>query len=521
MFGKKKKEERLARERQQRLDQEWSSLDAREMARGGYYRQDEYYTQQTRGMQYDPRYQQQAPRRDGGYDARLDDPDAFYRQNAGGRSGYMRQDGYARQDGPMRQDRYTGSDGYGYSERPADDARFEARGRGPYRQDYSTSGSEYDRVRMERRRQAQIERSGRVGKTVMPDSSRRGGRGGGRVPSQGYYYQPKRRRRWWKFLLELILILVLALGVLGFAALTRIDRNKLKELIVNSGITGKAGYTTLVFYGVDSRTGELTKDTHSDSIMICVLNRRSKEVRIASVYRDTYLDNTNGEYRKATECYFYGGPQRSINMLNKNLDLDIRDYVAVNFNAVIKAIDLVGGIDLEITEEERNYINGYCVETSQVTGVPYEDLYESGYVHLNGIQAMAYCRIRYTEGWDFKRTERQRTVLTLAYQKAMQKGPAAILSIVNTMLPSISTSMSNVEILELAAGIGSYKIGSQTGFPFNQASANLSAGDCVVPVNLASNVTQLHEFLYDETGYVPSETVQAISSEIANATGIY
>ena len=309
--------------------------------------------------------------------------------------------------------------------------------------------------------------------------------------------------------------------MLGFAALTRIDRNKLKELIVNSGITGKAGYTTLVFYGVDSRTGELTKDTHSDSIMICVLNRRSKEVRIASVYRDTYLDNTNGEYRKATECYFYGGPQRSINMLNKNLDLDIRDYVAVNFNAVIKAIDLVGGIDLEITEEERNYINGYCVETSQVTGVPYEDLYESGYVHLNGIQAMAYCRIRYTEGWDFKRTERQRTVLTLAYQKAMQKGPAAILSIVNTMLPSISTSMSNVEILELAAGIGSYKIGSQTGFPFNQASANLSAGDCVVPVNLASNVTQLHEFLYDETGYVPSETVQAISSEIANATGIY
>ena len=511
MFGKKKNEERLAREREQRSEQEWSSLDTREPVRGGYYRQDDYYTQQPRGMQYDPRYQQVPPYQDRRYSGRMPDPESYYRQQEapGSRPRYVQQDGY----------------GYGYEERPADDARFDARVRGPYRQDYSTGGSEYDRVRMERRRQAQLERSGRVGKTTSSEMPRRGGRGGGggRVPPSGYYPQkPRRRRRWWKFLLEIVLILLLAVGVIGFAALARMDRSKLKELIVNNGITGKAGYTTLVFYGVDSRTGELTKDTHSDTIMICALNRRTREVRIASVYRDTYLDNTNGEYRKATECYFYGGPERSINMLNKNLDLSISDYVAVNFNSVITAIDLLGGIDLEITEEERQYINGYCVETSQVTGVPYEDLYESGYVHLNGIQAMAYCRIRYTEGWDFKRTERQRTVLTLAYQKAMKKGPAAIVSIVNTMLPSISTSMSNMELIELAMGIGSYKIGSQTGFPFNQSSANLTtAGDCVVPVNLASNVTQLHEFLYDETGYVPSETVQAISTEIANATGIY
>ena len=331
----------------------------------------------------------------------------------------------------------------------------------------------------------------------------------------------KKKHRFGKFILELILVLILAAAVFVFANLGRIRHTKLGEILTNNGLISHSGYTNFVLYGVDSRTGQLTSDCHSDTIMILSLNRRTKQVKIVSVYRDTYLDNTNGEFRKATECYFYGGPERSINMLNKNLDLDIRDYVAVNFNAVVKVIDLLGGIDLEITDEEMNYINGYCVENQQVTGVSYTPLYSSGYVHLDGIQALAYCRIRYTEGWDFKRTERQRTVLTLVYQKAIRQGPAALLSIVNTMLPQIATSMDSVEIIAMATGIGSYKIGEQAGFPFDQTSANVDAGDCVIPVNLANNVTQLHAFLFGDTAYVPSETVQSVSNEISARTGIY
>ena len=331
----------------------------------------------------------------------------------------------------------------------------------------------------------------------------------------------RKKHRFGKFILELILILILAAAIFVFANLGRIRHTKLGEILTNSGLTGHSGYTNFVLYGVDSRTGQLTSDCHSDTIMILSLNRRTKEVKIVSVYRDTYLDNTNGEFRKATECYFYGGPERSINMLNKNLDLDIRDYVAVNFNAVVKVIDLLGGIDLEITDEEMNYINGYCVENQQVTGVSYTPLYSSGYVHLDGIQALAYCRIRYTEGWDFKRTERQRTVLTLAYQKAIRQGPAALLSIANTMLPQIAMSMDSVELIAMATGIGSYKIGEQAGFPFDQTSANVDAGDCVIPVNLANNVTQLHAFLFGDTAYVPSETVVSVSNEISARTGMY
>ncbi len=340
----------------------------------------------------------------------------------------------------------------------------------------------------------------------------------------GEYHVPyRRRKRHTGLKVFLTVLLVLLFGTIGLGAwkLGEIDRTRLGEILTNAGLPTRSGYTNFVLYGVDSRTGQLTKDCHSDTIMICSLNRATKQIKLVSVYRDTYLDNTNGEYRKATECYFYGGPERSISMLNKNLDLNITDYMAVNFNAVVTVIDLLGGIDLEITDEEMGYINGYCVENQQVTGVGYTPLSSSGYVHLDGIQALAYCRIRYTEGWDYKRTERQRTVLTLAWKKAVQQGPAGIASIVNTMLPQISTSMSNLEILSLATSIGSYSLGDQTGFPFDKAGANIAAGDCVVPVNLAANVTQLHTFLYGDTGYIPSETVQAISTKIAADTGIY
>ena len=330
----------------------------------------------------------------------------------------------------------------------------------------------------------------------------------------------RKRRRPWKFIIELVLICILGLIVFGVSRLGSIDRHKLGDILQNAGVVSQSGYKTFVLYGVDSREGQLTSDCHSDTIMICCLNKGTKEVRLCSVYRDTYLDNTNGEYRKATECYFYGGPDRSVNMLNKNLDLSITDYIAVNFNAVVKVIDLLGGIDLEITDEEMEYINGYCVENEQVTGVSYTPLYSSGYVHLDGIQALAYCRIRYTEGWDFKRTERQRTVLTLAYQKAAQQGPTALVSIANTMLPEIATNMGNVELLSLVTGIGGYHLGDETGFPFDQAAVYLDdAGDCVVPVNLAANVTSLHEFLYGESGYAVSPTVQEISDTITARTG--
>ena len=323
------------------------------------------------------------------------------------------------------------------------------------------------------------------------------------------------------FIVKLILLLIAAALLAAVWRVSRMEHMNLKDILINGGVTGHEGYQDFVIYGVDSREGSLTKDTHSDTIILCSMNKATKEIRLVSVYRDTYLDNTNGEYRKATECYYFGGPERSINMLNKNLDLNLSDYITVDFNALVRAVDLIGGVDVDVTEEELPYINGYQTENAEVTGAQITPVTSAGYQHLNGIQALAYCRIRYTAGSDYKRTERQRAVLTQIFQNAKQQGPVKLAQIVDAMIPSISTSFSGTELLSLASAISDCSLTETGGFPFDLQAANISAGDCVVPVTLARNVAQLHTFLYAETGYTPSETVQQISAQISAATGLY
>ena len=323
------------------------------------------------------------------------------------------------------------------------------------------------------------------------------------------------------FAVKLILLLVAA-GVLVMVwRFSRIRHASLSDVLTNTGVVTPSGYREFVIYGVDSREGNLTKEAHSDTIIICSMNESTKEIRMVSVYRDTYLDNTNGEYRKATECYYFGGPDRSVNMLNKNLDLDLHDYITVDFNAVVKAVDLIGGVDVDVTEEELPYINGYQTENAEVTGAQITPVESAGYQHLNGIQALAYCRIRYTAGSDYRRTERQRAVLSQIFEQAKSQGPVRMAQIVDAMLPYIATSFSSAEILALVTSISGSTLLDSVGFPFDLQAANIAAGDCVVPVNLAANVSKLHTYLYQLSDYTPTQTVQDISNEIANTTGIY
>ena len=348
---------------------------------------------------------------------------------------------------------------------------------------------------------------------------------------QGYYEEPdggkkgrkgkrKKKHRKLIFAIEIIVLLVLAVGLFGAAQLGRMGRIHLKDIVVNSGLTSKKGYRNLALFGVDSRDGEPDGGTNSDTIMVCSINQKTGEIRLVSVYRDTYLDVNEGSYSKANSAYAGGGPERAINMLNKNLDLDITDFATVDFSAVIEAVDLLGGIDIELTDEEVKWLNAYLIETSQVTGVSYENVQSSGMQHLSGIQAMAYCRIRYTEGWDYKRTERQRLVLEKIFEGAKSQGVTTLASMITTMMPYIKTSLSNTEIIALAADIGKYTIADTQGFPYDKVAADVDAGDCVVPVNLAANVKQLHEYLFGDTDYTVSDTVQQISNQIINNTGI-
>ena len=157
--------------------------------------------------------------------------------------------------------------------------------------------------------------------------------------------------------------------------------------------------------------------------MICSINKKTGETRLVSVYRDTLLNIGGGDYRKCNAAYAFGGPQQAVAMLNANLDLNITDFVTVGFEGLAETIDALGGIDLEITEEEMEYMNSYMDDMYYEIGTEYDEVADWGMQHLSGIQATAYCRIRYTAGDDFRRAERQRTVLMLTMEKARKANP--------------------------------------------------------------------------------------------------
>lgn len=336
----------------------------------------------------------------------------------------------------------------------------------------------------------------------------------------------KKARRWVMFILEVLVLAVLAGGLFVFSKLNKMQSVSIQpgDVIVNEKIPEKEKevmetYTNIALFGVDSRYGQLDIDAHSDALLVASINNATKEIKLVSVYRDTYLNNTNGEYRKATECYFYGGPARSINMLNTNLDLDIEDYVTVDFNVVADVVDALGGIEIDVQEDEVQWLNGYQTEGSEVTGKDIVLVNGPGLQTLNGLQALSYCRIRYTTGDDYKRTERQRTVLMKILEKVQQE-PLKAVNLVNTMFDSVLTSLTITELLDLAKDVTSYSLLDTTGFPFEKYAKDTDAGDAVVPVNLADNVLQLHQWLFGSDGYTPSETVQQISNDIIYRTGV-
>ncbi len=281
------------------------------------------------------------------------------------------------------------------------------------------------------------------------------------------------------------------------------------------------GYLNVALFGVDSRDNELDKGTRSDTIMIASLNRETLEVKISSVYRDTLLEQKDGTLNKANAAYSYGGPQEAMALLNKNLDMDIEHYVTVNFNSLIDVVDAVGGVEIDVQEEEISQICGYAIEIMKVTDKVSAGVTEPGPQILNGVQATAYSRIRKTKGDDFRRTERQRDVLTKVVEKLQQASPAQLNKIIDKVFPEVSTNFTLTEILEYAKDAFDYKLGETIGFPFDKTTDDLAGvGSTVIPVTLESNVEKLHTFFYGEgEAYTVSSKVAGISDKIIAKAG--
>lgn len=337
------------------------------------------------------------------------------------------------------------------------------------------------------------------------------------------------------FALEIIVLVVLMGGLFVYAKLGKLNHETIneEELDVNESVTENQvmkGYTTIALVGIDSRDDKLKSDWNSDTMILASINTDTKKVKLVSVYRDTYLclgedEDGNNSYGLANSAYCTGGAKKMINMLNKNLDMNISDFVTVNFQAVAETVELLGGIDVEMKKEEVVHLNNYCVETSEVTGMDYTPLEEiEGVQHLNGVQAVAYARIRKTSGNDFRRAARQREVIYRIVEKAKNSSIATLNTVLDKIFPMIYTSLTEKEILSMGMNMLSYDIEDQTGFPFDHLYGDtvkeaMDGVDCVLPITLESNVIKLHEFLYPEDSYVPSNEVKTYSQEIIDKSG--
>lgn len=328
---------------------------------------------------------------------------------------------------------------------------------------------------------------------------------------------------------EFVLILVLGVGVWGLSKLDKIQDLGVnaKDVQMNTDMddaTEKVlkGYTNIALFGIDTREmGELGAGNRSDTILIASINNETKEVKLVSVYRDTYLNRADDTYGKCNAAYRSGGPNQAMAMLNTNLDLNIQYFVSVDFLALIRTVNLLGGIDVDVQESEWEWVNNYMYETTYVTGEFGEFLEGPGLQTLSGLQATAFCRIRATAGDDYRRTERQRTVLKLIAEKAKSASLTTINDIINEVFPLIATNIPKAEMLSMAASMMSYDIGETTGFPELRENVKVDKADIVAPADLEANVKELHKFLFDEDDYYPSPTVIKLSEKIASDTGVY
>ena len=358
----------------------------------------------------------------------------------------------------------------------------------------------------------------------MSKNVRRRGRRRARAKKGNWF---TRMKMWQRVLLIVACVILCAVfGAVAYvyAKWSKIDTQEIKaedivineEVKMNKEVDLGDGYTNVALFGVDSRDGNLGEGNRTDCIIVASLNNETKEIKMVSVYRDTLLDLSEGTYQKCNAAYSYGGPVLAINMLNMNLDLDIQDYVTVDFGAIADAIDLLGGVDIEVTEEELPYINQYIPETANSAGKSANYLSSAGLQTLDGTQATTYARIRSTAGGDFTRTERQRLVIEKMFEKAKSADLGTLNAIIDKVFPQVSTSFTLQEILTYATAYSEYKLVGNMGFPQDNYTDLLSGlGSVVVPDDLVSNVTKLHEFLFGTTGYTPSSTVQTVNSNIA------
>ena len=329
-------------------------------------------------------------------------------------------------------------------------------------------------------------------------------------------------------ILLVLVIFILGLGVAGYTFVNGKIGKMQKENIDTTavGINEETkqelkGYRNIALLGIDSRADDYGLGNRSDCMIIASINQETNAVKLISVYRDTYVYVTeNGTKRldKITHAYSYGGAQNTLKSLNEAMDLNITEFVTVNFDAVIAAVDSLGGVYIDIDKSEIKYVNDYIDATSESSGVKSSHITHSGRQKLDGVQAVSYTRVRYTAGGDYRRTERMRTVVEAMLSKAKTLNVGQLNSFADTILPKIRTNISTSEIWGLIPKLASFKVTESIGWPYDTKGITLDRW-YGVPVTLQSNVERLHKEAFEQEDYEASDTVKEMSAAIVKKTG--
>lgn len=260
-------------------------------------------------------------------------------------------------------------------------------------------------------------------------------------------------KKLWLFLLVLLIVI----GCGWYVLLGKLyDKVHYEEASAYTNEAWKQdGVTNILLIGNDSR--ESGEDGRSDAMILLSINDRTKKIYMTSILRDIYVEIPGHDGNRLNAAYAYGGAELLMETIEQNFDIDVNRYVQVNFEAFAGLVDAVGGVELELTTEELEYVNGYLVEYNELTarpeGTDYMDVAAPGRVHLNGAQALAYSRIRYI-GTDFGRTERQRKVLEAVIGELPSAISGDMGKIVNGILPNLTTNLTKGECFSLSFQAG-------------------------------------------------------------------
>lgn len=256
---------------------------------------------------------------------------------------------------------------------------------------------------------------------------------------------------------------------------------------------------SIAIFGIDGTEDEPSR---SDCIMILTIDNIHDKLKLTSIIRDSYVNiPTRKNKDKINHAYAFGGPALALETLNNNFDLDISKFASVNFSSFPQIIDKLGCITLDINEDELKYINKYIDEINSINGSSSPNITSTGTQSIDGTQALAYSRIRYTDGGDFERSHRQRIVIEKVFEKMKTLSLTDYPDILNDLLPLINTNLTNTEILSYAMDVNDLKNNGimQGRFPDdNDAEGKMISGVYYYVFDIESTRNKIHEFIYEK-----------------------